>query len=51
MQHEYQGCTKPGILVTGLPANQEFGSQNGWLGQPAILRGHPTDILETWQPS
>ena len=28
-----QGCTKPGILVTGLPANQEFGSQHGWLGQ------------------
>ena len=28
----HQGGTKPGILVMGLPANQEFGSQNGWLG-------------------
>ena len=28
-----QGCTKPGILVTGLPASQEFGSQSGCLGQ------------------
>ena len=26
------GQGRAGILVTGLPVNQEFGSQNGWLG-------------------
>ena len=35
-----QGGTKPGILVTGLPANQEFGSQNG---NPANMNGWAFD--------